>query len=53
MDENAQNMLERAYALRDGREALALYGDWAAAYDKTMLEGLGYLTRRCWKGSAT
>lgn len=44
MDENAQNMLERAYALRDGREALALYRDWAAAYDKTMLEGLGYLT---------
>ncbi|MCB1428224.1 MAG: methyltransferase domain-containing protein [Nitratireductor sp.] len=37
-------MLARAYALEDQSQALALYRDWAADYDATMLDGLGYLT---------
>jgi predicted TPR repeat methyltransferase len=44
MDDEARKMLERAYALKDAGEALKLYRDWAANYDSTMLQGLGYLT---------
>ena len=39
-----EGLLARAYALEDREQALALYRDWAATYDRTMLEGLGYLT---------
>ena len=40
----ADDLLARAYALTgiDGAETKALYRDWAATYDDTMLEGLGY-----------
>jgi predicted TPR repeat methyltransferase len=44
MDDAARAMLERAYALKGASEALALYRDWAENYDRTMLEGLGYVT---------
>jgi predicted TPR repeat methyltransferase len=37
-------ILARAYALKDADAALALYRDWAATYDATMLDGLGYVT---------
>lgn len=40
----ADDLLARAYALTgiDEAETKALYRDWAATYDDTMLEGLGY-----------
>ena len=40
----ADDLLARAYALTgiDETETKALYRDWAATYDDTMLEGLGY-----------
>jgi len=37
-------ILARAYALQSEAETRALYRDWAATYDETMLDGLGYLT---------
>ena len=43
-DLSPEALLERAYALQDEAEARALYRDWAASYDRTMLDGLGYLT---------
>ncbi|MFZ1815384.1 MAG: class I SAM-dependent methyltransferase [Rhizobiaceae bacterium] len=39
-----EQLLARAYALHDKDEAHSLYREWARSYDKTMLEGLGYLT---------
>ncbi len=44
MDEKAQALLQRAYSLKDSSQSQALYASWAKTYDKTMLEGLGYLT---------
>lgn len=44
MEDNAREMLDRAYALKDAGEARALYREWARGYDKTMLDGLGYVT---------
>lgn len=40
----AEELLARAYALQDDVQARALYRDWAATYDETMLDGLGYQT---------
>jgi predicted TPR repeat methyltransferase len=44
MSEDPEILLARAYALKDAQEARALYRDWAATYDQTMLQGLGYVT---------
>jgi predicted TPR repeat methyltransferase len=44
MDNEAEAILARAYALKDAAQARALYRDWARTYDETMLSGLGYLT---------
>jgi predicted TPR repeat methyltransferase len=44
MHEEATSLLARAYALKDANEARGLYREWAATYDATMLDGLGYLT---------
>jgi SAM-dependent methyltransferase len=35
-------LLRRAYDLRNQGETDALYSEWAASYDRTMLDGLGY-----------
>lgn len=40
----ADELLERAYNLETASESKSLYKDWADTYDKTMLDGLGYLT---------
>lgn len=42
--ETPEQLLQRAYALKDAAQARSLYRDWAASYDATMLDGLGYLT---------
>ncbi|MEM9278162.1 MAG: class I SAM-dependent methyltransferase [Pseudomonadota bacterium] len=42
----ADELLNRAYSLQTEDESRALYKDWAETYDKTMLDGLGYLTPR-------
>ena len=44
MSDDADALLARAYALDNPSESRALYRDWAETYDKTMLEGLGYVT---------
>jgi predicted TPR repeat methyltransferase len=44
MNEEAAALLARAYALKDQAQARELYREWAASYDATMLDGLGYLT---------
>jgi len=43
-ERNAQALLARAYGLKNRQEGLALYRDWAATYDRTMLGGLGYVS---------
>jgi predicted TPR repeat methyltransferase len=40
----AARLLERAYGLKSREEMLDLYHDWAASYDGTMLDGLGYVS---------
>jgi predicted TPR repeat methyltransferase len=37
-------LLRRAYALTNQAELQALYNEWAATYDTTMLDGLGYVS---------
>ena len=44
MNEDAKSLLQRAYSLEGSDESRKLYAEWAQTYDKTMLEGLGYLT---------
>jgi predicted TPR repeat methyltransferase len=44
VESEADALLARAYALNDDAEAHMLYSEWAATYDRTMLDGLGYLT---------
>ena len=46
VDSKSASLLERAYSLSGDADARALYRDWAETYDKTMLEGLGYLSPR-------
>lgn len=41
-----EELLARAYALSNEADTRALYQDWATTYDKTMLDGLGYVTPR-------
>ncbi len=43
-EDDPKDLLARAYALDGAAQAIALYRDWAATYDATMLDGLGYLT---------
>ena len=44
VDEQSSALLRRAYAVVTTEDGQQLYQDWAATYDATMLEGLGYLT---------
>lgn len=44
MNNKADELLARAYALQTETESKALYRDWAQTYDETMLDGLGYVT---------
>ena len=46
VDARSAELLERAYALDSDEETHRLYRDWADTYDKTMLDGLGYLSPR-------
>ncbi len=41
---NPDALLSRAYELENDEDTKALYQDWAQTYDKTMVDGLGYLT---------
>jgi predicted TPR repeat methyltransferase len=43
-DFTAKSLLERAHSLSSEAETRALYADWAHSYDKTMIDGLGYLS---------
>ncbi len=42
LDLDAQALLQRAYSLRSDNESRALYRDWAATYDQTMVDALQY-----------
>lgn len=44
VDEQSSVLLRRAYAVATPEDGQQLYQDWAATYDATMLQGLGYLT---------
>ncbi|MEE9376226.1 MAG: class I SAM-dependent methyltransferase [Rhizobiaceae bacterium] len=44
LDASSKAMLDRAHGLASEAETKALYSDWAESYDKTMVEGLGYLS---------
>lgn len=46
VDSKSARLLERAYKLSNDSDTHELYRDWAETYDKTMLEGLGYLSPR-------
>ncbi len=46
VDGKSAKLLERAYKLSSDADTHELYRDWAETYDKTMLEGLGYLSPR-------
>ena len=46
VDARSAELLERAYGLADDEDTRRLYRDWAETYDKTMLDGLGYLSPR-------
>jgi len=46
VDEQSAALLRRAYAVATTEDGQQLYQDWAATYDATMVEGLGYLTPR-------
>lgn len=46
VDAKSAELLERAYSLGDEQDTRGLYRDWAETYDKTMLDGLGYLSPR-------
>ncbi len=44
VDERDAALLRRAYALQSRTDGERLYRDWAATYDRTMVEGLGYVS---------
>jgi predicted TPR repeat methyltransferase len=46
VDEKSAALLRRAYAVATTEDGQQLYQDWAATYDATMVQGLGYLTPR-------
>ncbi|MFQ5545206.1 MAG: class I SAM-dependent DNA methyltransferase [Acidiferrobacterales bacterium] len=39
----SKSLLERAYDLQSGDEALSLYRDWATSYDTDLVDPLGYV----------
>ncbi len=39
----SKSLLERAYDLQTGDEALSLYRDWATSYDTDLVDPLGYV----------
>jgi predicted TPR repeat methyltransferase len=43
VDERDALLLRRAYALSSQEEGEALYREWASSYDRTMVDGLGYI----------
>jgi SAM-dependent methyltransferase len=43
VDERDASLLRRAYALSSREEGEALYREWASSYDRTMVDGLGYI----------
>ena len=43
LDASSKELLDRAHALGNEADTKELYSDWAESYDKTMIEGLGYL----------
>ena len=44
VDEHDAALLRRAYALNDQAEGAHLYREWASTYDRTMVDGLGYIS---------
>jgi SAM-dependent methyltransferase len=44
VDEQDAALLRRAYALNDQTEGAQLYREWASTYDRTMVDGLGYIS---------
>jgi len=44
LNASSKKLLDRAHALSSEAETKALYEEWAGTYDKTMVEGLGYLS---------
>jgi len=46
VDDKSAELLERAYTLSNDEDTHTLYRDWAETYDKTMLDGLGYVSPR-------
>jgi predicted TPR repeat methyltransferase len=44
VDAEDAELLRRAYALNSQAESEALYREWAATYDRTMIDGLGYIS---------
>jgi predicted TPR repeat methyltransferase len=44
VDEQDASLLRRAYALNDQTEGAQLYREWASTYDRTMIDGLGYVS---------
>ena len=43
-DDDAEALVQRAYALSSAADSKALYRDWANTYDHSMVDDLGYLT---------
>ena len=43
-EQEASDLVERAYSVSDPDEAKELYRDWAESYDASMVDGLAYLT---------
>lgn len=44
VDEQDASLLRRAYALSSQEAGEALYREWASSYDRTMIDGLGYIS---------
>jgi predicted TPR repeat methyltransferase len=44
VDERDAALLSRAYGLTGTEEGAQLYREWAATYDRTMVDGLGYIS---------
>jgi predicted TPR repeat methyltransferase len=44
VNERDAELLRRAYALSSQEEGETLYREWAASYDRTMVDGLGYIS---------
>lgn len=46
VDKRDAALLRRAYALTNLDDGMELYTEWASTYDRTMIEGLGYISHR-------